>query len=86
MAGKPIAAVEMGRRGGATRAKRYSKRQIREWGRRGGRPAKLNRRDIKRLCEQLRQGEPKSIVAKKFGISVRTLDRYLGRNMVASLR
>jgi hypothetical protein len=37
----PITANEMGRRGGTTRAKRYSRAQIRTWGKLGGRPQKL---------------------------------------------
>jgi hypothetical protein len=43
MGQKPITANEMGRRGGATRARRYSKAQIRAWGKLGGRPYKLDK-------------------------------------------
>jgi hypothetical protein len=69
MGEKPITATEMGRRGGTTRARRYTKKQIREWGRRGGRPRKLERNDIVRLHERLGRGEAKAIVDKRLGIS-----------------
>ncbi|MGH9401898.1 MAG: helix-turn-helix domain-containing protein [Terriglobia bacterium] len=48
-------------------------------GQRGGRQRKLDPSEIRRLRARLGHGEPKAIVAKKFGISVRTLDRYLAR-------
>lgn len=67
----------MGRRGGRTRAKRYRKVQIQAWGRLCGRPRKLSGIDIDKLHQQLRRGDSKAVVAKKFGISARTLDRYL---------
>lgn len=34
-------AKELGKRGGETRAKKYSKEQIKQWGRKGGRPKKI---------------------------------------------
>jgi hypothetical protein len=55
--------------GGLPRARAYSKKQMREWGHRGGRPRNLDRRDIRRLRGQLRRGEAKAIVGKRFGIS-----------------
>ena len=76
MAKKPITANEMGRRGGATRAKRYSKAQIRAWGKLGGRPFKLDKSALDRLRRMLREGVPKGEIAKKLGISARTLSRY----------
>ncbi len=77
MGEKPITAAEMGRRGGTTRAKRYGKAQIRAWGKLGGRPRKLDTVAAAKLRRMLRKGLPKGEIAKKLGICVRTLDRYL---------
>jgi len=79
MGDKPITANEMGRRGGTTRAKRYSRAQIRAWGKLGGRPPKLDSAALAKLRSMLRRGDSKAEAAKGFGISVRTLDRYLAR-------
>lgn len=65
--------------GGLARAKTHGKKHIREWGQRGGRPRKLDPGETNHLRDRVRRGEPKAAVAKKFGISVRTLDRYLAR-------
>ena len=79
MGEKPITASEMGKKGGTTRAKRYSRAQIRAWGRLGGRPQKLARAALARLRSMLRRGYSKAEAAQRLGISVRTLDRYLAR-------
>jgi hypothetical protein len=79
MGEKPITADEMGRKGGTTRAKRYSRAQIRAWGKLGGRPRKLDRAGITQLRKRLRRGVSKAEIAKTLEISVRTLDRYLAR-------
>src|SRR5262249_29720099 len=39
-----ITVQELGRRGGLARARKYSKRQLRKWGKLGGRPLKNRRR------------------------------------------
>jgi len=87
MSEKPITASEMGHRGGTTRANRYSRAQIRAWGKLGGRPPKLDRATLAKLRKMLRRGDSKAEAAKRLGISVRTLDRYLatdtGRRVVA---
>jgi len=77
MGEKPITANEMGRRGGTTRAKRYSRAQIRAWGKLGGRPYKLGKTALVRLPRMLRRGVPKGEIAKKLGISTRTVTRYV---------
>ena len=66
MGEKPMTVKEMARMGGLARAKSHSKKQIREWGLRGGRPLNLDRSDIRRLRARLGRGEAKAIVAKKF--------------------
>jgi DNA invertase Pin-like site-specific DNA recombinase len=76
---KPITANEMGRRGGTTRAKRYSRAQIRAWGKLGGRPLKLDEAALARLRRMRRERVPKGEIAKRFGISTRSLTRYAGR-------
>ena len=77
MGEKAITANEMGRRGGTIRAKRYSQAQIRAWGRLGGRPQKLGKAAMGKLHRSLREGVPKGQIAKKLGISTRTVSRYL---------
>ena len=79
MSEKSITASEMGKKGGTTRAKRYSRAQIRAWGKLGGRPQKLDRAALAKLGNMLRRGHSKAEAAKRLGISVRTLDRYLAR-------
>jgi hypothetical protein len=79
MGEKPITAIEMGRKGGTARAKRYSRAKIRAWGKLGGRPQKLNGAALTRLHDMLRRGQSKPAAAKRLRISVRTLDRYLSR-------
>ncbi len=77
---KGITASEMGKRGGATRAQRYSKEQIKKWGRLGGRPATLDRRAIGRLMKLLAAGKGQAECAKLLGVSTRTIGRALARN------
>jgi hypothetical protein len=83
MGEKPITANEMGRKGGTTRAKRYSRAQIRAWGKLGGRPHKLDKTAMRRLRKMLRERVAKGEIAKRLGISARTVTRYvdkIGRN------
>ncbi|MGH9397837.1 MAG: helix-turn-helix domain-containing protein [Terriglobia bacterium] len=77
MGEKPITAAEMGRRGGTTRAKRYSKAQIRACGKLGGRPRKLGTTAAAKLRRMIRKGLPKGQIAKNLGISTRSVSRYV---------
>ena len=77
MSDKPITDNEMGRRGGTSRAKRYSRAQIRAWGRLGGRPRKLGKAALTSLDRMLREGVPKAQIAKRLEISTRTVTRYV---------
>jgi hypothetical protein len=79
MGEKPVSANEMGRMGGTTRAKRYSRAQIQAWGRLGGRPYKLDKSALGKFRRMLREGIPKAQIAKTLGISTRTVTRYLGK-------
>lgn len=76
---KGITASEMGKRGGATRAQRYSKGQIGKWGKLGGRPPKLGRKAMARLQRMLATGRRQSECAKVFGVSTRTIGRIVAR-------
>ena len=79
---KGITASEMGKRGAATRAQRYSKDQIRKWGKMGGRPARLDRRAIARLRRLLASGKSQAECANVLGVSTRTVGRAVTRMRV----
>jgi hypothetical protein len=79
MGEKPITANEMGRRGGTSRAKQYGKAQIRAWGKLGGRPPKLDKATMGKLRGMLREEIPKGEIARRLGISTRTVTRYVDR-------
>lgn len=74
-----ITASEMGKRGAAARAQRYSRDQIRKWGKLGGRPAKLNSRAIGRLRKLLSAGKSQAECAAELGVSPRTVGRAVAR-------
>lgn len=76
---KGITASEMGKRGSAVRAQRYSRQQIRKWGKLGGRPATLNRRAIGRLMKLLGAGKSQAESAAELGVSPRTVGRAVAR-------
>lgn len=76
---KGITAREMGKRGGTTRAKRYSRDQISKWGQMGGRPAKLDRRAIARLRKLLAGGMSQAECGRALGVSTRTIGRAVSR-------
>jgi hypothetical protein len=71
--------TEMARMGGISRAKAYSKAQIRTWGRQGGRPGKLDRKALARLRELLGSGKNQATCAAMLGVSVRTVGRVSAR-------
>jgi DNA invertase Pin-like site-specific DNA recombinase len=79
---KGITASEMGKRGGTTRAKRYSKDQLRKWGKLGGRPAKLDRRAVARLRKLLASGTSQAESARLLDVSTRTVGRVIARMAV----
>ena len=79
MGKKPMTVVEMARMGGLARAEAYSKTQLRNWGKEGGRPASLDRKALARLEALLHQGKSQAECAKVLGVSVRTIGRIVGR-------
>jgi hypothetical protein len=72
-------ASDMGRKGGRSRAERFTKRQIVEWGKQGGRPAKLDGKALKRLRELLAKGKSQGECAEALGVSTRTIGRFVAR-------
>lgn len=76
---KAWTASEMGHKGGKTRAERFSKRQIAEWGKQGGRPSKLDGEALTRLRELLAKGKSQTQCAEALGVSARTVGRTLAR-------
>jgi len=65
--------------GGLARAKAYSKAELRKWGERGGRPAKLDRNGILKLKRLLQAGHSKAECARAPGVSTRTIGRAMAR-------
>ena len=61
------------------RAKAHSMAQPRKWGKEGGRPASLDRKDLARLEALLHQGKSQAECAKVLGVSVRTIGRFVAR-------
>jgi hypothetical protein len=72
-------ASKMGHKGGKTRAKRFTKRQISEWGKLGGRPAKIGGDARARLRELLAKGKSQGECAEALGVSTRTIGRIVAQ-------
>ena len=76
---KAWTASEMGHKGGKTRAERFTKRQIVEWGKQGGRPTKMDAEAVERLRGLLAKGKSQAECAKELGVSTRTIGRVVAR-------
>jgi len=76
---KAWTASEMGHKGGKARAERFSKRQIAEWGKQGGRPTSVDADAVLRLRELLAKGRSQVECAKALGVSTRTIGRASAR-------
>ena len=76
---KEWTASEMGRKGGKSRAERFSKRQISAWGKQGGRPAKLDTESLARLRELVAKGKSQAECSEALGVSLRTIGRAVAR-------
>jgi DNA invertase Pin-like site-specific DNA recombinase len=76
---KEWTASEMARKAGRLRAEHFSKRQIRAWGKLGGRPSVLTGKARERLERMLEEGRPHAEIVKAFGISLRSVGRYKQR-------
>ncbi len=71
--------AEMAHMGGLARAKAHSRAEIRRWGKRGGRPVLLDRKELARLQELLSAGKSQAECAAILGVSVRTVGRAVAR-------
>jgi len=79
MSEKPMTVTEMACMGGIARAKTHTKAEIRAWGRKGGRPGKLDRKARARLRKMLASGKSQKECAAMLGVSVRTIGRAVAR-------
>ena len=79
-------ASKMGRKGGKTRAERFSKRQIAEWGKQGGRPTKMGGDALARLRGLLANGKSQGECAEALGVSTRTIGRIVAQESKQSSR
>ena len=78
-------ASKMGHKGGKVRAERFSKRQIAEWGKQGGRPTKIDGEALARLRGLLAKGKSQGECAEALGVSTRTIGRILAQERKQSV-
>ena len=71
--------AEMARMGGIARAKAHSKAELRAWGKKGGRPGKLDRKALARLRKLVDSGKSQAECASLLGVSARTVGRAVSR-------
>ena len=76
---KELTVREMARMGGHARAQAHSKAELRDWGKRGGRPLALSPKQIQRIAERTGQGISREIISQRLGVSMRTVGRYVQR-------
>jgi hypothetical protein len=79
MSKKPMTVAEMASIGGRARARKYSKAKLREFAKRAGRPAKLDRKGLARLKTLLGVGKTHAECAAELGVSIRTIGRAVAR-------
>jgi DNA invertase Pin-like site-specific DNA recombinase len=77
MSEKPMTVAEMARMGGIARAEAHSKAEVRAWSKLGGRKPKLSEKQWARLFRWCDEGKTQEQCAREFGISTRTVGRYL---------
>jgi DNA invertase Pin-like site-specific DNA recombinase len=75
MSERPMTVAEMARMGGIARAKAHSKAELRAWGKQGGRPLRLTRKEHERMERMLAEGLAHSEIARRFRVSLRTVGR-----------
>jgi len=79
MGKKPMTVAEMARMGGRARAAKYTRKQLREFAKGAGRPAKLDGGARRRLRHLLAAGKSQAECAPILGVSVRTIGRVVAR-------
>jgi hypothetical protein len=82
MGKKPMTVAEMASMGGRARAARYTRDQLREFAKDGGRPPKLDGRARRRLRQLLSAGKSQAECAAELGVSIRTIGREVARMRV----
>lgn len=55
------------------------KAELPAWGRQGGRPVKLDRKDVARVRKLLARGQTQAECAAVLGVSVRTIGRFVAQ-------
>ncbi|MGA9055494.1 MAG: helix-turn-helix domain-containing protein [Terriglobia bacterium] len=68
---------ELARLGGLARSKAHTKYEIAAWGRKGGRPRKLIKADLRKLSQWREKGLLRAQMAKRLGVSIATVWRAL---------
>ncbi len=76
---KELTVRQMASMGGRARAEKYGKRQIRAWGKQGGRPRRVTGKTLERLRRMLAAGKPHAEISRELGVSLRTVGRVLAR-------
>jgi hypothetical protein len=79
MSEKPMTVAEMARMGGIARAKAHTKAELRAWGRKGGRPGRLDQEAHHRLRKLLASDKSQAECASILGVSARTVGRAVAR-------
>jgi len=64
---------KIGKAGGKARAKKYSRKKIREWGRMGGRQKLLTDEQVAEIVVKLKAGTSQAEVAKMYSVSASTV-------------
>ena len=72
---KELAVREMASMGGRARAAKYTRKQLRDFAKGAGRPAKLDNATLSRLRALLKSGKTQKECAELLGVSVRTVGR-----------
>ncbi len=78
-------ASKMGHKGGKVRAERFSKRQIAEWGKRGGRPTKIDAKALEKFRKLLAKGKSQGECAEALAVSTRTIGRIVAQERKRSV-
>jgi DNA invertase Pin-like site-specific DNA recombinase len=83
---KELTAREMASMGGRARSEKYSKRQIKAWGKMGGGRPKLSEQEWSRLFAMLKAGKTQEKCAREFNISTRTIGRAVAEGKAGGVK
>ena len=79
MAKKSMTVAEMASMGGQARAAKYTRKQLQEFAKNAGRPAKLDGRARRRVKQLLAAGRSQAECAAELGVAPRTVGRGVAR-------